>query len=93
MAEEAVVKRLNTAKEAAIQNLKDTKHRIIPSDNSEFCILGVRKKEIRMIRIVIDEITTNDIKIVKDFDPPGICTKEIWCRKKGEKKFEIIEID
>jgi len=96
MAEEAVIKRLNKAKNVAMQSLKDNqdkRHRIVPSDNSEFCFLAVRKKEIRMIRVVVDEITANDIKIVREFDPPGICTKEIWCRKKGEKKFEIREIE
>ena len=95
MADEAVIKRLNRAKGAAISVLKDAKFRIIPSDNSEFCILGVRKKEIRLIRVVVDEITAQDIKIVEDFDslPAGICTKEIWCREEGQKKFNIKEID
>lgn len=93
MAEEAIIKRINTAKGAAIQFLKDTKHKIIPSDNSEFCFLAIRKKEIRMIRIVIDEITEDDIKIISDFESPGVCTKEIWCRRKGDRKFEIKEID
>ena len=93
MAEEAVKQRLNQAKGAAIFALKNSDYKIIPSDNSAFCILAVRKLEIRMIRVVVDEITANDIKIVREFDPPGICTKEIWCRKKGEKKFEIREIE
>jgi len=93
MAEEAVIKRLNRAKNAAILALKNADFKIIPSDNSDFCILGVRKKEIRMIRVVVDEITTNDIKIVSEFDPPGICTKEIWCRKGKQKRFEKREIE
>ena len=93
MAEEAVKQRLNRAKIAATQTLKNADFKIIPSDNSNFCILGVRKKEIRMIRVVVDEITANDIKIVQDFDPPGICTKEIWCRRGNEKRFEKREIE
>ena len=96
MAEEAVIKRLNKAKNVAMQSLKDNqdkRHRIVPSDNSEFCFLAVRKKEIRMIRVVVDEITADDIKIVESFDPPGICTKEIWCRMEGRKDFEKREIE
>lgn len=93
MPEEAIIKRLNRAKIAAIRVLKSADFKIIPSDNSNFCILGIRKKEIRMIRVVVDEITENDIKIVKDFDPPGVCTKEIWCRRGNDKKFEKREIE
>jgi len=98
MSEEAAVKRLNRAKSAAISILKsaypEDELKIIPSDNKYFCFLGVRKKEIRMIRIVVDEITANDIKIIKDFAvPSGVCIKEIWCRGEGEKKFEMKEIE
>ena len=45
-----------------------------------------------MIRIVIDEITADDIKIISDFDPPGNCTKEIWCKEEGRRKFLIKEV-
>ena len=93
MTNKAIIRRLNRAKNAATSALKDTKHEIIPSDNSKFCIIGMRKKEIRMIRVVVDEITANDIKIIEDIDSPVSCTKEIWCRKKGKQKFEIKEID
>ena len=94
MSDEAIIKRLNRAKSAAISILTEAEFKIIPLDNKDFCILGVRKKEIRMIRVVIDEITANDIKIIKDFDvPPGICTKEIWCREEGKRKFEMKEIE
>ena len=92
MGDPAIKKRLARAKEAAIDNLLKNGHKIIPSDNSIFCILGVRKKEIRMIRVVVDKIKDEDIKIVQAFEPPGICTKEIWCRKGGQKDFEITEI-
>ena len=93
MTDEAIIRRLNRAKSAAISILEDAEYKIIPSDNSNFCILGVRKREIRMIRVVIDEITANDIKIIEGFDPPGACTKEIWCREEGKKKFRIKEIE
>ena len=92
MTDEAIIRRLNRAKSAAISILEDAKYKIIPSDNSNFCIIGIRKKEIRLVRVVIDKITEDDVKIVESFDDhPGICTKEIWCKGEGEKKFETRE--
>ena len=92
MSEEAIVKRLNRAKKAASESLIKTGYKIIPSDNSEFCILGVRKREVRLIRVVVDKITSRDVEIVEGFELPGICTKEIWCRKLDKQDFEIKEI-
>lgn len=93
MSEEALMKRINRAKKAAIESLVKIGYKYIPSDNSNFCFLAVRKTEIRMIRVVIDEITDSDIKAVQDFEPPGTCTKEIWCRREGMKDFEIREVN
>ncbi len=93
MTDEAIIRRLNRAKSAAISVLEDAKYKIIPSDNSEFCIIGIRKREIRLIRVVIDKITADDIKIIEDINPPGNCTKEIWCREEWKQKFEIREIE
>lgn len=89
MTDETIIRRINTAKSAVISALEDTKYDIIPPD----CIIGMRKNEIRMIRVVVDEITANDIKIIKEINSPVSCTKEIWCRKKGKQKFEIKEIE
>lgn len=87
-----VKQRISRAKKAAIGNLLKTGYRIIPSNNSTFCILGVRKREVRMIRVVVDKITERDIQITREFDSPADCSKEIWCRKAHKKDFEILEI-
>jgi len=92
MSEERIKQRLNRAKKKAIENLERTGYKIVPSDNSTFCILGVRKLEIRMIRVVIDEITPQDIALVNEFSPPGACSKEIWCKLEGERDFLIQEV-
>lgn len=92
MTDLAVKKRIARAKTRAVNILITTGYKIVPSDNSTFCILAVRKKEIRMIRVVIDGITEHDIETVKSFEPPGICTKEIWCKKHSESSFEMKEI-
>jgi len=92
MSEERIKQRLNRAKKKAIENLERTGYKIVPSDNSTFCILGVRKLEIRMIRVVIDEITAQDISLTNEFSPPGACSKEIWCKKEGKRDFFIKEV-
>jgi hypothetical protein len=92
MSEERIKQRLNRAKKKAIENLEKTGYKIVPSDNSTFCILGVRKLEIRMIRVVIDEITKQDESLVNEFSPPGTCSREIWCKVEGERDFLIKEI-
>lgn len=93
MAETSEKQRISYAKAKAIKSLKETRHDIIPSDNSVFCFLAVRKKEMRLIRITIDKISDHDIKLVQNFSPPGICTKEIWCAKYKRAGFEIREIN
>ena len=93
MPDEAIIRRLNRAKSSATSILIDAQFQIIPSDNSIFCIVGVSKNWIRMVRIAVDEITANDIKIVESIIIPPNCTREIWCREEGKKKFVIKEIE
>jgi len=89
----AIKRRVARAKDRAANVLKQTGYSIVPSDNSVFCILGVRNKEIRMIRVTIDEVTDFDISTVKGFDKmPANCSMEIWCKKINRPHFEIMEI-
>ncbi|UCC39125.1 MAG: hypothetical protein JSV96_15165 [Candidatus Aminicenantes bacterium] len=90
--EKAIKKRLVRAKERAILDLKRIGYKIVPSDNSSFCIIGMRKNETRFIRIVIDKITDEDIKKVQDYPMSPSCIKEIWCKKIGQQSYEIKEI-
>jgi len=94
MSNSTTQRRLGRAKERATTILVNTGYTIIPSDNSTFCILGVRQREIRMIRVVVDEITEGDIETVLDFHSgPPVCTKEIWCKRLDKRDFEIKEIN
>lgn len=90
--EKAIKRRLARAKERAILDLKRIGYKIIPSDNSSFCILATRKNEVRFIRVIVDEITEDDIKLTKDYELPSGCVKEIWCKKLNQKDFEIKEV-
>jgi len=92
MSEETVKRRLLRAKRRATDKLIKVGYKIIQSDNNFFCIIATREREIRMIRVVIDKITEQDIEIIKDWQHPGTCSKEIWCKNLGSQNFEIKEI-
>ena len=92
MTEEAVKKRLARAKEKATADLKEIGYKIVPSDNTSFCVLATRRNEVRFIRIVVDEIKDSDIQLTKEYELPPGCVKEIWCKKENKRRFEIEEI-
>ncbi len=88
----AIKKRLTRAKEKAKIDLAKNGYKIILSDNKIFCFLAVRKKEIRMVKVVVDDISEEEIRIIREFESPVNCTKEIWYRAPHQKDFEIREI-
>lgn len=93
MSEEAIKKRLGRAKKAAIELLGHAGYCIVPSDNKAICIVATRSRELRMIRICIDRISSEDEKLVRAINAPiGSCSKEIWFRKSDSPNFEIREI-
>ena len=90
MSDEAIKKRLERAKGSALKMLESTGYDTILSDNKRACLVAFRSTETRIIRVVIDKITEFDISSMRDLRThPGICKKEIWCRKGAE--FEIRE--
>jgi len=58
-------------------------------DDPVFHIEATREKEIRKIRIVFDEMKEEDLERVQNYELPSICTKEIWMRRQGERKFIV----
>jgi len=93
MTEETIKRRLFRAKRRAIECLKSVQYDVIPADNSSFCVVATRNQEVRLIRIAVDEITEDDIDLIKNWQHPGNCTKEIWCKKMGVACFEIKTIN
>jgi len=84
MPEENIKKKLNRAIMMAVHILDNPPGiaEITFLKNSPFHIEVSREKEIRKIRITLDEITEEDERLVRDFRlPTSNCTKEIWCRK------------
>jgi len=57
-----------------------------------FHIEAIREKEIRKIRITVDDISPTDIKKVNDFKLPQVCTKEIWCKKSSRREFNKMDV-
>jgi len=90
MPDEKIKRRLARAKTRAAEILQQTGYNTIVSDNNIFCVVGSRRKEVRFIRVVIDNITARDIETVKDFRTSG--TKEIWCKQPNDSSFKIEEV-
>jgi len=86
--------RMADAKKSAKKKCQGLRYDIVNSDNEIFCfiasIAGIYE---RKIRVVVDEITENDIEIVKKFRIPSNQTKEIWCRPYGSREWEVLQYD
>ncbi len=87
----AVKKRIGRAKQAAFKALRDVQYDVIPSDNRIFCLVASRDKEIRLIRVVIDECSPRDIESIREFRAPSAaCTKEVWIRRPDNSGFDTV---
>lgn len=89
MTKNAYKHRFYRARKSVRNILVQSQHKVNYLDDPVFHIEAIREKEIRKIRIVFDEIKEEDIERVRSYDLPSICTKEIWLRKPGEKKFIV----
>jgi len=89
MAKYAYEQRFYRARKSARNILIKSQHKVNYLDDPIFHIEAIREKEIRKIRIVFDEIKEEDIEQVRNYELPPICTKEIWLRKQGERKFIV----
>jgi len=67
-------------------------YQIIPLNHPIFHIEAVREKEIRKIRIVLDQVLPEDVSMVREFRFPDVVTKEIWCKRFKSQQFDTKEI-
>lgn len=93
MSENAVKQRLNKAIKRAVASLEEVDYDVIIIPDNVFTIHAERIKEIRKIMIVLDKVSSIDIRIVREKSVPEVCTKEIWCAEKRKKKFKKIIIN
>jgi hypothetical protein len=94
MSEEALKQRLSRAIKAAKKCLDHPKGtcEVVILGNGAFHLEAIREKEIRKIRIVLDQISIGDENELHKLRLPSICTKEIWCKKQGIRGFDRKEI-
>lgn len=100
MPEERVKRQFTRAIESAIIMLSrpEGSCRVIRLNDSTcpFHIERCREKEVLKIRIVLGEISPNDIHLCQAWDgflSNQIFTREIWYKKSGEKNFHIKTIN
>ncbi len=94
MSDEATIKRrTRKAKDRAIEILEDADYDIIVSDNRKVCLTAVRDAEVRFIRVVVDRVTPQDLRLMEDLQSPRVCKKEIWCAPYRGKKFRKTRIN
>ena len=94
MSEAAVKQRFNRAVRSAMRCIDQPKgsYTLGLLNNGPFHFEAVREREIRKVRIVLDRITPQDERVVRDIRLPGICTREIWCKKQNERGFDRREL-
>jgi hypothetical protein len=83
------------AKKKVIKLLNNAGYEAFSIDNGIFTIQAEREKEIRKIKVVLNEINDRERNLVKNSNPPQICTKEIWIVRKdilGKLIFEKVLI-
>ena len=90
MPDEPIKKRRYRAKQKAMEHFTEAGYAVIESDNRTFCFIATRRREIRLIRVVVDEITPSDIKAASSVAVPPECSREIFCQK--GTRFMIKEI-
>lgn len=96
MAEEAIKREVSNAVKSAVKILERPKGscKITILNGNPFHIESLRKKEVMRIRIVLNEIAEDDIKIVEKIQLPDVIfTKVIWCKKPGKLNFIEEEIN
>lgn len=85
-------KRLARAVKRAANVLASSNYSVTFLQGDIFNLEAMREREIRKIRVVIDSINQDDERKLRAFVMPGICTKEIWCKRLNEPVFLIKEI-
>lgn len=94
MTDVAVKRRMKYAKDIAKRKLEDIGHTVINSDNKIICFTATFGSYLeRKIRIVVDNISDQDILLIKQFNILPSQTKEIWCKKEGKKDFVYMIFD
>jgi len=94
MSKSNIKQRIRRAKNKAKKDLEAQKYTIINSDNDIICFTATFGQMIeKKIRIVVDEITPDDIALIKKLNVLNGQTKEIWCRRDRGWEYLIFDKD
>ncbi len=94
MSEAAEKQRFNRAVRSAMRCIDQPRgsYTLALLSNGPFHFEAVREREIRKVRIVLGDITTQDERSVRATKLPPICTREIWCKRRDVRGFVIKEL-
>ena len=89
MADPKIKKRQNRMIESAIRYLSSPPldFNAGPFGGPDFHVIAYNEREFKLIRLVLDEITDHDKKIVSSCRAPRNCSVEIWCKKHKKRGF------
>ena len=85
----AAEQRLIKAKNRAISMLTQIGYKAFHLPAIPFNVIAVRKREIRWILVLTDEITKDDEEAVKEFEVTDCCSREIWLKEFNKPGFRI----
>ena len=93
MPDETVKQKYRRAKQRAEKILISSNYILInPEANHLFTVIGTRNKEVRMVRIVLNKPSDDDVRDVASFPCPNQVTKEIWSWLEGGC-FDVKEVN
>ena len=82
MPDDPIKGRSSRAKRKAAADLRDMGYFVINASDRNASLIGFRKTDIRIIRVVLDRITPFDRIALKAIPfPNSSCSRELWLRK------------
>jgi hypothetical protein len=92
MAEEAIKKRLRTAKFAAMSFLRKKGWEVVYCSDHRVDLVAIKKRTFKFIKICIDKIDVEDREKVRSFAPDfesREIKRQVWLKIRGKRKFKI----
>ncbi len=90
MTDAAAKKKQGRAKRKAAERYRDLGYDVSLLNDPAFSFIASRRREVRWVRVVVDRIMPDDVKLVQGRELPDACAREIFCQK--ETRFEIREV-
>jgi len=93
MPDPSIKQRLRYEKMKVKQYLLEDGYKVTEGDNNPVCFSAIKETFFeRKIRIAIDKIEKQDIKIMDEFPALDNQVKEIWLKERDSKKFKKFKV-